>query len=137
MKRLACGVSVALALLTAAVLAGPQDDKAPTIKDVMGKLHKGANSPLAKLKAALNAEAPDWKSIKEKTKDFVILGAALEKNDPPKGEKSSWKKFSGNYFTEAKVLDDAAKAEDKKAAQAAHGKLAASCKACHAAHKGN
>jgi hypothetical protein len=118
MKQLACGVGVALALLTAAVLGGPQDDKTPTIKDVMGKLHKGANSPLATLKTALKADTPDWKAIQEKTKNFVTLGAALEKNDPPKGEKAAWKKFAGDYLTEAKALDDAAKAEDKKAAQA-------------------
>src|SRR4051812_21504229 len=115
--------------------AGAQADT-PTIKDVMNKLHKGANSPLGQLKGALASDSPDWESIQKKTKDFVILGASLAKNDPPKGEKESWKTLSDSYFADAKALDDAAHAKDKAAAQAAQKKLSASCKSCHTAHKG-
>jgi hypothetical protein len=135
MKRLVCGAAVVLSIFTAALLAAAQDEKTPTIKDVM-KLHKGANAPLGKLGKALKSESPDWKDIQKSTKDFVVLGASLEKNDPPKGDKSSWKKFADGYLADAKALDEAAKAEDKSAAQKAHGKIAASCKACHVAHKG-
>ena len=128
-------MSLCLLLLTSAVLARPEADKTPTIKDVMNKLHKGANAPLAKLKTELKAESPDWKAIQDKTKDFVVFGAALGKNDPPKGDKESWKKLAESYLADSKALDKAAKAEDKKAAQEAQGKLAVSCKDCHTAHK--
>ena len=84
MKRLACVLSV-VSLVVASGLAGAQDENSPTIKDVMQKFHKGANSPLAKLKTALKSDTPDWKSIQDASKDFVILGAALAKNDPPQG----------------------------------------------------
>jgi len=130
--------AVALAVSTLAYrasLAGADSDT-PTIKEVMNKLHKGANSPLGQLKGELAAPAPNWDQIQKTTKDFVILGASLEKNDPPKGDKGSWKKLADSYFADAKALDDAVNAKNQAAAQAAHKKLAASCKSCHALHKG-
>jgi hypothetical protein len=131
----ACAVVVAFASLFSGE-ASSQDGATPSIKDVMNKLHKGATSPLAKLKTQLSAPSPDWGTLEKETKDFVILGAALAKNDPPKGEKASWIKLSDAYFEDAKALDSAVKAHDVAAAKAAHGKLAASCKSCHGAHKG-
>ena len=119
----------------ATIAVGADDKKTPTIKEVMSKLHKGAKSPLAKLKTALKAESPDWKSIQDSTKDFVILGAALAKNDPPKGEKHAYKKLADSYFEQSKAMDDAAKKEDKAAANAAFTKVSTSCMACHKAHK--
>src|SRR4051812_42429824 len=129
-------VAGAVLVASASLIAGAQDDKTPTIKEVMGKLHKGAQSPLAKLKTQLGSSSPDWDTIQKTTKDFVILGAALAKNDPPKGGKESWQKLADAYFQDAKALDDAAKAKDAAAAQAAHKRLQASCKSCHGAHKG-
>ena len=58
MKKLACVASV-LAVLAASSLAATDDQESPTIKDVMQKLHMGADSPLAKLKTALKADSPD------------------------------------------------------------------------------
>src|SRR5436305_5113342 len=110
MKRLVCGAAVVLSIFTAALLAAAQDEKTPTIKDVM-KLHKGANAPLGKLGKALKSESPDWKDIQKTTKDFVVLGASLEKHDPPKGEKASWKKFADGYIADAKALDETPNAE--------------------------
>ncbi len=138
MKSLVCGASL-LALLALVVLtAGPAgaDDETPSIKDVMGKLHKGANSPLAQLKTQLKSASPDWDKVQKSTKDMVILGASLAKNDPPKGEAASYKALATAYFQNAKAIDDAAQSRDKSATDAALKKLTASCKACHSAHKG-
>ena len=139
MKYLVCGASM-LALLATVVLAGRPadavDDETPTIKQVMDKLHKGTNSPLAQLKRALKSDAPDWDKIQKTSKDFVILGAALGKNEPPRGKVESFKTFANAYYTNAKALDDAAQKEDKTAAQRALNKLSTSCKSCHTAHKG-
>lgn len=136
MRRNAFGLS-ALAILGLASLAfgGDDDDNKATIKEVMDKLHKGADSPLAKLKTAFKADSPDWKAVQDETKDFVILGAALAKNDPPKGEKADFKKLADAYYENAKKMDDAAKKEDKTAAEAAFKKVSTSCMACHKAHK--
>ena len=131
MKRTACAASV-LAVL---IMAARADDSTPSIKEIMGKLHKGANAPLAKLKTALKSDSPDWKDVQDLTDDFVSLGAGLAKNKPPKGDKSAFKKRADAYYEYAKALDDAAKAEDKAKAQSALNKIGGSCKACHSAHK--
>lgn len=131
MKRTACAASV-LAVL---IIAARADDPTPSIKEIMGKLHKGANAPLAKLKRALKSDTPDWKDVEDLTKDFVSLGADLAKNKPPKGDNSAFKKRADAYYEYAKALDAAAKAEDKAKAQSALNKIGGSCKACHSAHK--
>jgi len=131
-------VAVVLGLLALAA-AGPAaapDQKTPTIKQVMDKLHKGANPPIARLRKELQADEPDWAAIQKTTKDFVILGAALAKNEPPKGNKESWARLAKQYFDYAKAMDDAAEQKDKAATLAAHAKLRGSCAACHRAHKG-
>lgn len=137
MKRLVCVAGV-LAVLGAAtlstVLAGADDT--PSIKQVMVKLHKGADAPIAVLKTQLKSDTPDWAKVQKATKDFVILGASLAKNDPPKGDAASWKPLANAYFADSKATDDAASAKDLNAARASFGKLAASCKSCHVAHKG-
>ena len=138
MKRLVC-LAGALAVVglagLSASLAGAADEKAATIKEVMDALHKGAKSPLAQLKAELKAESPDWAKIKMTTKEFVTYGAALPKNDPPRGDSADFKKLATSYYNAAKAVDEAAQKEDKSAAQAAFSKLTGMCKTCHAAHK--
>jgi hypothetical protein len=101
----------------------------------MGKLHKGANAPLAKLKTALKADTPDWREVQNLSKDFVILGAGLARNEPPRGDTTAFVQLADAYYQNAKALDGAAKAEDNAKARAALGNIGASCKACHAAHK--
>ena len=130
-KRTVCVASVLAVLL----IAAGADDSPPSIKAIMGRLHKGANAPLAKLKTALKRDTPDWKEVKDLTEDFVKLGAGLAKNKPPKGDNSAYLKRADAYYEYAKSLNDAAKAEDKAKAQAALNKIGASCKACHSAHK--
>lgn len=136
MKRLTI-VAVAVAVLgTSSMCAVLADDtKTPTIKEVMDKLHKGANAPLATVGRGLKADTPDWPKLQKETKNFVILGAALAKNTPPRGGKESWEKLALNYFNNAKALDDAVQKENKDDAEAAYAKIRGSCMACHRAHR--
>ena len=128
-----CVIAVVAFVVPVAALAF--DDETPSIKTVMGKLHKGSTSQTNTLKKQAQANPPDWEAIGKTTKDFVILGASLAKNDPPKGDKESWKKLATKYFDNAKALDDAAKDKDITKLQAAQKSMGASCKACHTAHK--
>jgi len=134
MMRLTFATSL-LVVLGATVLAASSDDKTPTIEQVMQKLHKGANSPLAKLNKALKASSPDWKAIQKSTKTFATLGAALPKNEAPKGDQEAYKKLADGYAAGAKALDEAAQQEDLASAKAALKKMGASCKTCHTAHR--
>ncbi len=133
MKSWVLLASVALAVPVAALAF---EGDTPTVKSVMAKLHKGSKSGFAVLKKQSEATPPDWAAIGKTTKDFVILGASLEKNEPSKGDKDSWKKLADKYFADSKALDDAATAKDLAALQAAQKVMGASCKACHTAHRG-
>jgi hypothetical protein len=141
MKRLAwvTGLLALCGLLNLATTgpAGAQGSKTPPIKEVMKKLHAGANSPLTTLRADLQDEQPDWPTVQRATREFVTLGAALGKNNPPKGDKQSWAKLTAQYLEHAKALDTAAQRKDKRAALAAHTRLNDSCKGCHTAHRPN
>jgi hypothetical protein len=124
------------ALLVVAALSA-QEDKTPTIKEVMKKLHKGNDCLRAKIDKGLKAGEPDWDTVQKETKEFKQMAEALPKNEPPKGTKEAWEKIAKEFVTNATAMDDAAKKKDKKAAQAAHGKMGnAACKSCHTAHKG-
>jgi cytochrome c556 len=140
MKMLICVLFV-LGLVTLSGLASQfarsDDEKTPTIKEVMQKLHKGPNAALAKLKKDLASDSLDWKDIQAKTKEFETYGAALPKNDPPKGEKENWKKLADSYFETAKKLNAAAKKEEKDGVQTAFAKISNACAACHKAHRPN
>ncbi len=94
MKRLVCAMSL-LAMVGVSVLAGAQDDKTATIKEVMQKLHKGANSPLAKLKKALASDSPDWEGIQKTTKDFASLGAVPGQERPAQGGEGGLQETGG------------------------------------------
>ena len=137
MMRLAWLVGVLCVLAVGLMLIPSAGAKDPTIKEIMGKLHKGANAPIGLIKKDLQEDDPDWDEIKKMTKDFVTLGAALGKNEPPMGETDSWKKLTKKYYDNAKALDDAAKGKDKRGALSAQAKLAGSCAACHRAHRPN
>ncbi len=126
-----------LALLTWAMgPVGAQGGKVLSIKEIMGKAHKGTTSLLMVLGKQLGTAQPDWAEVQKETKELVGLGEGLGKNEPPKGEKDSWSKLTQAYVTNAKALDAAAQKQDQKAAQVSRAKLAGSCKACHAAHRG-
>ena len=127
---------LALAIVAVAIPVVAAVDDTPTIEAVMQKLHKGkAQSQFARLKKQAEARPPEWEAIQKSTKDFVILGAALEKNDPPRGEKAAWKKQADQYFATSKAMDDAATAKDLEKFQAAHKAIGASCKSCHDSHQ--
>ncbi len=138
MRKLTC-MAVVLIVMPLSDLANKparsDDEKTPSIKEVMQKLHKGPGAELAKLKKDLAADSLNWTDIQEKAKAFETYGAALPKNDPPKGEKDDWKKLADSFYETAKKLNGSAKKEDKEGVQSAVSKIGNSCAACHKAHK--
>ena len=95
MKRFACVASV-LAVL--ALAAGADNPETQTVKQLMNKLHKGANAPLTRLKTALKSETPDWKKVQDASKELVVLGAGLPKTEPAKGDKANYEKLATSLF---------------------------------------
>ena len=141
MRALLCATSVLVMLLIAGLVTGPagaqDDEKVPSVKKIMGVLHKGAKGHLNKVKAALKGDSPDWAEVLKDAKAIAKNGAYLAKNDPPKGDKENWEKLAKAYASSGKALEEAAEKEDLAKAKAATKKLSTSCKTCHDAHKGD
>jgi cytochrome c556 len=141
MRALVCATSVLVLLLIAGLISGPagaqDEEKVPSVKKIMGVLHKGAKGHLNKVKAALKSDSPNWEEVLKDAKAIKKNGDYLAKNDPEKGEKESWEKLAKAYAASGKSLQEAAEKEDLSKAKAATKKLSTSCKACHDAHKGD
>src|SRR4051812_32430243 len=110
MKRVVCTGGVLAAFIAAALISGRAgaEDESATLKSVMGKLHKGANSPFIQLKTQLKSASPNWAEVQKETKQLVELGGSLSKFEPPRGEASGYKSLATNYYNNAKALDAAA-----------------------------
>ncbi len=138
MKRLAC-VACALAVLASAALFGPtagaDDQETPSAEKIMEALFKGPKSAGGVLKTQLKSAAPAWDSVKESTEKFAKLAPSLEKADPAKGDKAAFQELAKAFAVNAKALNAAAEKEDLAATKAAFGKIGASCKTCHSAHR--
>jgi hypothetical protein len=106
-----------------------------TVKEIMGKLNKGPLALTPTIKRELQQDNPNWMTIQEQAKQYAGLAVDLPRNDPPKGDKSSWDNLAKQYAENAKALDEAARKQDKHGALAAHANLTSSCNACHEAHK--
>jgi cytochrome c556 len=128
MKRFAC-----LALLGLFVLSAAAAD--PTIKDIMKRAHMGNSSLLPEIGRDLKAATPDWAEVQKHVKELNVLGTALAKNTPPKGDRNSWDRFTQAYLADVKSLEDATQKKDRTTAQVALNKLNSSCKACHSEHQ--
>ena len=106
------------------VLNSRADEKPKNdIKEVMAKAHKG--------KPALCAKVQQGKASKEEKAELLSLYEDLAKNEPPKGDKASWKAKTESLVKAAKSIVD-----EEKGGVAAY-KKALNCKACHDAHKGS
>jgi hypothetical protein len=140
MSRRRWGAALAAVLVVLAASWTPSsadDDKEPTIKEIMTKAHKGGNSLLNTVGKDLKAADPDWAEVQKKTKELVKLGTSLGKATPPKGDKESWEKLTKSYTDTAKDLNRSAGNKDKDKAVGAQMKLTKMCANCHMAHKGN
>jgi hypothetical protein len=105
----------------------------PDIKTIMKKVN-GKGAICGKVGADLKAKEPKWDEIADLAKEWVPLAKAMGKNDPPKGDKESWKKLTDAYAKAADDLETAAKDKDLKAAQTAMKTLTA-CMGCHKLHR--
>jgi hypothetical protein len=134
LSGLAAALGLAAGVALACSSAGAQDAN-PSVKDIMTRAHKGANSLLATIGKGLRSSDPNWSDLQAKSQELVRLGTSLGKNEPPQGPKPSWDKLTRQYLDTTKNLETAAESKDKEAALAAHKGIVGSCKACHQVHK--
>ncbi len=109
------------------------DDKLPDIAEIMKKGHAKTDGYLTKIKGAV--KDGKWEDAQKYAKDLNILGEALGKNKPPKGDEKSWKTMSAKYAENTGKVLKGAEAKDAKATNAGLGAIGGSCGGCHKAHK--
>jgi len=116
-------------------LSGAEPQKAPDIKQIMQR----ANKPTGiyfNLKKDLEDDDPMWTEMRAEARELAQLAAALGKQTPPKGDKTSWMKLSRAYADDAKGLYQAVAKKDSKAARAAIKRMGGTtCTTCHKAHR--
>lgn len=138
MERLA-GLAATLTVLSLLALAsrhaGADDEKTPTIKEIMGALTKGPNAALGQTKKALGSQPPDWKSAKTAAVALRSHAPAMAKNSPPRGDKAAYTKKAEAFSKDCLELADALDKEQLKTAQDAMKKLGGSCMGCHREHR--
>jgi cytochrome c556 len=125
--------ALALAVILTGVQAEDKEDKGPSVKEIMTKAHKGADSTLNKARAALKDK--DFDELATRAATLVKLGEDLGKAKFPRGEAESWKTLTSTYVKNAKALEKAAKDNDEATAKKTIGGLNTSCKKCHDTHK--
>ncbi len=134
-RRLIAAVFAPLAF--GLIPADAQDAKPPSVKEVMKKINYRDTALCPLLGRALKAEQPSWDEVQRQARQLAQCADALALNDPPRGEKASWRQLTKAYIASAHELDQAAQKQDRAAALAAHARLAnpATCNGCHQVHR--
>jgi hypothetical protein len=107
------------------------DDKLPDIPEIMKKGHAKTDGYIAKIRAAAKDEK--WEDANKYAKSLELLGEALGKNKPPKGDAESWKKLTEKYVDNTKLVLKGTEDKDAKAVNKGLGGI--NCMECHRAHK--
>jgi len=127
-------LSVVLLSLTAK-LAGGEDDKLPTIKEIMNEAHRCRTAYVRVVKEQLQKDTPDWEGAEKTSKELVRMGKLLARNTPPGGTRESWEHLTTLYIAHATILVDATQRKDMETALNHSKKLYGMCATCHRAHR--
>jgi len=94
------------------------------VKEMMTKLHKGEKSALARTRAELEKDQPDWEQLAKDAKAFAEMGDVLKVSASPYTNPTG-------YIDGAAALAKASAAKDKAEAGKAMTAFGRSCSACH------
>jgi hypothetical protein len=128
------GLPVVLSVVIA-LASGAAQERTPSIRAVMHKQYRVTYAPFKVIGKELDSPAPDWDKVADAARDFVALGAYLDKNEPKWGERESWQKFTSLHMKEAGAMARAAEEHDRAALAAVHRRIETACDACHDAHR--
>lgn len=116
--------------------AGAQgNEKVPTAREIMRRIHKGPRNPFGAVKAQLSRSSPDWASVASAAEVIEKYGSELPKTRAPRGNRASFEKLAQAYASNTKMLKEAAEKKDLAEAREATENIGGSCKACHSAHR--
>ncbi|HJZ58114.1 MAG TPA: hypothetical protein VKE74_24445 [Gemmataceae bacterium] len=127
------GMLAVLMSYGAAANAGDPKDDLPDISEIMKKGHHKTDGYLARIKAA--AKDGKWEDASKDAKSLVLLGDALGKNKPPKGDPKSWEALTKKYQENTVAVEKAVAAKDVKGVDGGIGAIQKMCGDCHSQHK--
>ena len=128
--------SFAAGFLVCAILAPAwADDSVPQIEEIMKKVNSKKAGLQFKLVEGVKASDPKWDDMGKQAKDYKKLIDFLAKNNPPKGDKSSWETMTKKYSEGAAKVEEAVSKKDKDGTTKALESMNKMCGSCHKAHK--
>lgn len=116
-------------------LSGADGETTPSITALMHKQYTVSRAPFKVIGKEIESQAPDWDKVREAGERFTVLSAALAKKSPRRGDPESWQRLVGRNMSDARSIDEAARARDLAMLRSARERIAASCKACHDVHR--
>jgi cytochrome c556 len=84
---------------------------------------------------AAQAKKGNWESIQKQTDDWLEVAKTLSSQDPPKGDKASWKALTDKYAATVKSIDAAADKKDAAGLNKGLAQIGAMCQGCHTKHR--
>lgn len=124
-----------VAMMLVASFALVSTVRADDIEGLMKIVGGGKGGAHKVLKKLLATPTTDWAAVSTETKRYEDAAVKLLATKAEKGDAKSWEKLTKEFAAAAKELNAAAGKKDKKAADAAYGKLTESCEVCHEAHR--
>ena len=96
------------------------------VEDFMERIHDGATSPWAVVKAQVGADTPDWDAVRKPATGFVEMGEVLTS-----AKSADIRASADGYVAAAPGIMDAVTRQDADAFRRSIGALEQSCHDCH------
>ena len=117
------------------LLVAADGPSSPSILAVMHKQYTVSRAPFKVIGKELAAPSPDWQTVRDAGDKFKELASFLGKKSPGRGSEESWRQLIGLNMADAEAMIEATKGHELAPLRDAHRRIAASCKACHDAHR--
>lgn len=131
MKRIGMRVAALAACAFVVATGFAADEKSLSVKQCMQCQQKMSKA------VGAAAAAGKWDDAAKSSKTWLKAAEDMGKNNPPKGEKESWKTLTEKYLTSVKTIDESVGKKDadgvKKALEPFSGNK--NCGECHGPHK--
>jgi cytochrome c556 len=112
--------------------ANAQEDKTVKPENIKGCM---AFQNKVRKDLAAQAKKGNWESIQKQTEEWLEVAKTLSSQDPPKGDKESWKAMTDKYAATVKSIDEAADKMDAAGLNKGLAQIGAMCQGCHGKHK--
>lgn len=136
MKRREIIAIASLPVMALPLFLAADGERPPSILALMHRQYTVSRAPFKAIKAQSALATPDWTKVQEAGESFKALAEDLAKRTPRKGSADSWRDLIASHLEDTKAVEEAARAQDAEALQAARVRIETACAACHKVHRG-